>query len=74
MSYSGQKTYKTIVGLPSGETMVLPMGGINLLLQNGLLWKEAIFDGEHNVVYYVFSDSLMQEIEFTLGELDSEEW
>lgn len=73
MSY-GTKKYKTIVGLPSGETMVLPPGGIRLLLYNGLLWKEAIFDGEHNVVYYVFSDSLMDRIVDVLAELDPDEW
>jgi len=70
----GTKKYITIVGLPSGETMVLPIGGINILLDNGLLWKQAIFDGEHNVVYYVFSDSLMDRIIDTLGDLDANEW
>ena len=68
------KTYKTIVGIPSGEALVLPIGGIKLLLKNGLLWKEAIFDGEHHVVYYVFSDSLLPDIEWLLGELDTDEW
>jgi len=73
MSYGGKK-YITIVGLPSGETMVLPMSVIRTLLQKGLLWKEAIFDGEHRVVYYVFSDSLMERIEDVLGDLDADEW
>jgi len=68
------KRYKTLVGLPSGEIMVVPQKAVGLLFNNGLLWKEAIYDGQHHVVHYVFEDTLIYDIYDTLGEIDQREW
>lgn len=66
--------YKIIVGLPSGEVMNVPQKGINMLRSNGLVWKEVLFDGEANIVYYVYDDSLMDDVVDVLSDLSGSDW
>jgi len=67
--------YKIMIGLPSGEVITVSQKIIDILSSKGLLWREAIFDGDNFVVHHIYNDSTFDKIIKVLSDIpDSELW
>lgn len=68
------KKYKDLIGIPSGEVLSLPISIIILLKEERLIRKDAIFNGDKNIVYYVFDDENLDKIIDFLSYVDDKLW